>query len=109
MKLENIYHHNLRNEAHFQFCEDFGELMAQFNPAELKIDQQFYLWQTLFGQEDDAFKKIVKSAHTEKLQEADRKRDETYRGMLDVNKAALRHFDPNVKEAAKRLQIVFDT
>jgi hypothetical protein len=58
---------------------------------------------------DEALKKIVKSEFTAKIHEADKARDEIYVGMTEMNAAALKHFSPEIREAAGRLKIVFDT
>jgi ElaB/YqjD/DUF883 family membrane-anchored ribosome-binding protein len=59
--------------------------------------------------EDKALKKIMKSALTADILAADKRRDRLYRGMIDLNRAALIHFKDDVQEAAKRLKILFDT
>jgi len=46
---------------------------------------------------------------TAEIQEADRVRDELRRGMVNVVKSALRHFDAAVRRAAERVKIVLDT
>jgi len=54
--------------------------------------------------------KINKSSITEQLQEADKARDNIWKGLVETNTTALRHFNKEVQEArAKRLKIVFDT
>jgi hypothetical protein len=58
---------------------------------------------------DEALKKIVKSEFTAKIHEADKARDEIYVGMAEMNAAALKHFSPEIRDAAGRLKIVFDT
>jgi len=77
--------------------------------AALKIAPQFNQWQSLYAQEDIALKKIVKSAFTEEIQDADKERDKLFRALAGTCKAALNHFDADVRAAAKRLKIVFDT
>jgi hypothetical protein len=109
MNIANIHTNNLRNDAHFQFFTEFKGLVTSETPEKLKIATQFQAWLPLYGREDEALKKIVKSEFTAKLQEADRARDEIYIGMLDMNRAALRHFSEAVREAAARLKILFDT
>jgi hypothetical protein len=78
-------------------------------PAALKIVALFNAWLALYAQEDDALKKIMKSVFTEDLHVADHVRDEVYSGMAEANRSALKHFRAEVKVAAKRLKIVFDT
>ncbi len=75
----------------------------------MNIAPLFEAYLPLYDKVDLALKKIVKSAITEQIQEADRARDEIWKGLTESNTTALRHFNTGVREAAKRLQIVFDT
>jgi hypothetical protein len=109
MKIDSISLTALRNDEHFQFNTEFRDLVNRFGAPSLNITAQFDAYLPLFAQEDEALQKIIKSAITADLQEADRRRDLLFRGMADANRAALRHFDPTVSEAARRLKIVFDT
>jgi hypothetical protein len=63
----------------------------------------------LYKQVDDSFKKINKSAFTEQIQEADKARMQVFTGLSAKCKAAQKHFDPKVQEAALHIKIVFDT
>ena len=109
LKIDKMHLAHLRNDAHFQFHTEFRDLVVQHNPETLKISPQFEAYQPLYAREDEALKKIVKSEFTAKIHEADKARDEIYLGMAETNTAALRHFDPDVRQAASRLKIIFDT
>ena len=109
MKIEKIRLAGLRNDEHFQFHTNFKTLVSKAGAAALNVQPQFEAYLTLYAQEDEALKKIMKSAITADIQDADRQRDLLFRGMADANKSALNHFNPAVREAAKRLKIVFDT
>ena len=109
MKIHKLDTHSLRNDAHFQFHTEFRDLVVQHNPETLKIKPQFDSYLPLYNRVDDALKKIVKSEFTAKIHEADKARDEIYLGIVETNTAALRHFNPNVRQAADRLKILFDT
>jgi hypothetical protein len=109
MKIQKVLTHSLRNDAHFQFHSDFRDAVVKFGAAKLKIAPQFEEWTRLYGREDEALKKIVKSALTQQIHDADKARDNTYLGMVEINTASLRHYDPQTAEAAVRLKIVFDT
>ena len=109
MKTHKIDLRVLRNDEHFQFNTEFRDLLTANNPAALKVAPQFEAYLTLYAQEDEALKKIIKSAITANIQDADHQRDLTFRGMIDANKSALKHFRPETVTAAKRLQVVFDT
>jgi hypothetical protein len=109
MKIQKISLNNMRNAEHFQFHTEFCVLMRKHEAGALKVEQQFDAYLPLYADADEVLKKILKSAITEKIQNADKQRDSIFRGMVDTNKAALKHFNPQVQEAAKRLKIVFDT
>jgi len=109
MKINQISLNRLRNDTHFQFHTEFKDLAQKHNPQALKIKPQYEAYLLLYDKVDLALKKINKSAITEKLQDADKARDEMWRDLVETNTAALRHFDPEVRESAKQLKIVFDT
>jgi DNA polymerase II small subunit/DNA polymerase delta subunit B len=123
MKIGNLSVHNLRNDAHFQFFTEFRDLVEakddvgaknnvganNYSPLRAKITPLFDEFLTLYEREDEALKKIVKSEYTAKIHEADKARDDIYIGMLEMNKAGLKHFSEETRTAAGRLKIVFDT
>ncbi|MDR1729047.1 MAG: DUF6261 family protein [Prevotellaceae bacterium] len=109
MKTEKIDLRILRNDEHFQFHTEVSSLINTVTPDALKIQAQYDAYQSLYVQEDEALKKIVKSALTDDIEKADRQRDLTFSGMATVNRAALNHFNAETVSAARRLQIVFDT
>jgi hypothetical protein len=75
----------------------------------LKIEPQFIAYIALYNKEDDVLQKIMKSMLTDDIQASDaQKRDVTFRGLVNANKAALSHYDEEVRKAAKRLQIILD-
>jgi hypothetical protein len=100
---------NLRNDEHFEFFTEFTDLVNGTGAMPLHIEKLFNTFKTLFAEEDAALKKIVKSDFTRLIHEADETRDMVFRGLTDANRAALNHFNVDVREAAKRMQIVFDT
>jgi hypothetical protein len=109
MKAKKMHMPSLRNDEHYQFMTEFRLLIERYNPQELKIELWFAAFLTLHAQEDEALKKINKSLFTEKIEDADKSRDDIFRGMIDTNKGLLKHFSPGVRDAAKQLKIVFDT
>jgi hypothetical protein len=109
MKISRIYLINLRNDEHFQYHTEFMDLVTEHGAAALKIQPQFEAYLALYGTEDDGIKKIRKSALTAEIQAADKARDTIWSGMIHMNAAALKHFDPAVQEAGKRLKVLFDT
>jgi hypothetical protein len=100
---------NLRNDRHFQFGVEFIALMGLFAAVMAKVQTLFNAFVALHEQEDTALKKITKSALTKKMKNIDKERDAIFRGMVDVVKSALRHFNSEVVDAAERLKIILDT
>jgi hypothetical protein len=109
MKVLSIKLTALRNDEHFEFFSEFIELVKETGVANLQIVKPFNAFTTIFSEEDEALKKIIKSDITRLIHNADEVRDSLFRGMADANRTALNHFRPGIREAAIRLQIVFDT
>jgi len=109
MKIENLRTVHLRNDEHFQFHTEFRDLVTSCGAAALKIKPMFDTYLPLYDTEDEALKKIVKSEFTAKIHEADKARDEIWVGIEETVATAHRHFNPTVRDAAARLQIVLDT
>ena len=109
MKIRGMHRPSLRNDEHFQFLTDFGELVNKIGADALHIETQFNACMVLFEDEDAALNKIMKSAITPEIREADRRRDNIFSGMVNVYKGALKHFDAEKAAAARELKPVFDT
>jgi len=75
MKINAITLIRLRNDANFQFHTEFKELAEKLTPEALKIKPLFEAYLPLYEKVDLALKKIVKSAITEQIQDADKARD----------------------------------
>ncbi|MDR2908011.1 MAG: DUF6261 family protein, partial [Bacteroidales bacterium] len=60
-------------------------------------------------QEDGSLKKITKSAISEPILDADKRRDMLFRGIVDTSLSAANHFNSEVVEASRKLKILFDT
>jgi len=99
----------LRNDAHFQFHTEVRDLILKSAAVLARIKQQFDAYELLYAQVDDALKKIRKSAITEQIWEADKARIKIFTGLSAKCRAAQKHFDPKVVEAARQVKIVFDT
>jgi len=108
MKIIKIDTTHLRNDAYFQFHTKFRSLVVDSGAEALKIDLQFNFYLPLYERMDEAFRKIIKSEFTAKIHEANKARGEIWAGMTEINFATLKHFNPQIKAAAARLQIVFN-
>ena len=109
MKTQKFRLAGLRNDEHFQFHTELRDLVNKFGAKTLKVQDLFTAYLAAYNDEDEALKKVVKSALTTDIQEADARRDMLFRGMVDMSKAFLNHFNPEVQKAASRLKILFDT
>ncbi|MDR1180991.1 MAG: DUF6261 family protein [Bacteroidales bacterium] len=99
----------LRNNEHYQFLTEFKDLVESIGTDELKITADYASFTVLHKQENESIQKIFKSEITEKRLQADRERDNTFRGMADTIKGAKNHFNVAVSEAAGRMEILFKT
>jgi len=99
----------MRNDEHFQFHFEFRRMVNRFGAENLKVELLFESYLIVFEQEDEALKKIVKSAYTAQIQESDKQRGDIFIGMKGAVRASIKHFNPAVQEAGKRLKIVFGT
>ena len=109
MKILRLYFGKLRNAEHFQFFTEFRDLVNQFGAAALKILKFFTELLKRFDVLDESLVILQKSGYTEQMDIADKRRDSTFRGLVDTLNAALNHFNAEVVAAAKTLKIVFDT
>src|SRR5215470_11310929 len=109
MEITRIDPTKLRNDAHFQFHTEFRDLMLKQDAQKFKAAESFgETYAPLYEMVDEALKRINKSSLTAKIKEADRLRDDIWTGMAETVETALKHFDPQAREAAARLKIVFD-
>lgn len=110
MEIKRINLHKLKNAEHFQFHFEFRDLfIKEFSQTSelMKPFEAIYL--PAFENVDESFAKIMKSQYTPLIKEADNIRDDIYLGMVQINRGNLRSINPDIKDAAKRLKIVFDT
>jgi len=110
MRVSYIDRTKLKNDEHFQLNTEFRDLINRLGAQELKIQTQFDAYLPLYDKEDEGIKRIAKSALTAKIHQADKARDDIYTGMVELNAATMTyHYNVTVRDAAKRLKILFDT
>ncbi|MGL5912966.1 MAG: DUF6261 family protein, partial [Bacteroidales bacterium] len=97
-----------RNNDHFRFHKAVVDLITKIGAEELNILELFNQYLAAYKIEDEALLHIMKNAMTEDIMAADKLRDKTYRGLVDIVKGGLQHFKPEVVSAAKRLKVVLD-
>ena len=109
MDIKKVHLVSLRNAEHLQFQTEFKTEVEKKTPTALGIDTQFANYLLKYKEEDEALVYIRKSSQTDLLNEADSYRDRIFRGLCDTDRAALNHFKPEKAEAARKVNIVFDT
>jgi hypothetical protein len=106
--IRRFHYESLRNETHVSFHEDFNAIVAKYNPETLGIAVPYAVYTPLFTEEKAALDQIIKSQYTAQIDEMDRQRDSPIRGFTDTVTAALHHFDPDKRQAARRLHDILD-
>ena len=105
MKILKINLLKLHNEEHFQFHNEVSSQILKNGAKVLGIEQEFEQYSTLLTKEFDALQPVRKSVNTDRLSEADALRDELFRGLCDMVKASLVHYDADKKLAAQQYQV----
>ena len=110
MKIQSINSKSMKHAELFQYNETNISLLQRFQSSVIvKVSALFLAYKQSFENFDIAFKKILKSVFTDPIQNLDAGRDETYNGLVDACKSALKHFVPEIKAAAKKLMVVFNS
>ena len=109
MKILKLYLSYLRNAEHFLFMTRFLNLFTLFPPSVLKIGKLVERFRILYQQEDECLVLLQKSSYTKLMYELDEKRDGLFRGLVNFVITNLNHFKAEVRLAANRLKILFDT
>jgi hypothetical protein len=108
LKFLNLYFSALRNEEWFQFFTEFRDLVNKYSPVTLDVVELYILFEECYGNANVALDVIRKSLETALMDEADQKRDHTFRGFIDATKSARNHFNPEKQTAANELLILVD-
>ena len=104
----NIPLTRLRNNDYFQFMADVKGLVVQATPAALNVEEEAVAFDNSFTALDEAINVDQGSVLTEKVQDADLRRDYTWTALNGRVKATLYSPIPEEVEAAKHLERVFD-
>lgn len=108
MKINRLDTNHLRNSLHFQFHTEFFDLTDKEKDVAASVKSLLDVYAALYHREDEALKKIVKSSLTQKIREADRERDKTLAGTVELVGSMCKHFNPLIADAAFRIQVVLD-
>ena len=110
MDIIKFYQRSSHNEEHYQ---RYADVLALFDTNDVTTmgvtADQLQAFKDLHAKEDIVLEPYRKSGLTEKIKEADERRDITYRGFKNAVKNILSNStDQNKIEAAKNLTLVFD-
>ena len=103
MKTNRLNLAALHNEEWLGFFSDFKLLVLFFGVVGLGIGTLFDQLVPLFEQADKLMVVLRKSVLTLALEQADKKRDDFFRGLSDIVKGSLQQPDANKQKAALRL------
>ena len=98
-----------RNHEHFQYQKELNILLNQINPVKLRIESLAEQHAILFNKEDEALMKIIKNTFSEAKSEIDNERNRIFRGLSDVIKAGLNHYELELRNNAVRIKIPMKT
>jgi hypothetical protein len=98
--------HALKNETHVEFHGKVIPIFADFDPQALGIQPLFNGYRPAFLREKESLDFIIKSALTQEIVLQDHERDMVYRGFDNTAKAALNHFDPAYRAAARKIDVI---
>ena len=98
----------LRNNDYFQFMADVKGLVTQATPVALNVEEEAVEFDNSFTELDEAINVDQGSVFTEKIQDADLRRDYTWTALNGRVKATLYSPIPDEVEAAKHLERVFN-
>jgi hypothetical protein len=98
-----------QNDEHYNFHTDVNGLITYFTAASLLIVAEYATYSPLLEDEGVALNIVRKSSYSQALSESDKVRDNTIFGMDEAISSGLRHFNAEIREAAKRLKILRDS
>jgi hypothetical protein len=96
----------LRNDGHVALNRLFIEEVEEVGPSELGILALYGPYKALVAEEESVLDMIFGSRLTAKIEELDKERDHLYRGIADVVKGDLNHYDPAKRAAAVEVELV---
>ncbi|MDR3142931.1 MAG: DUF6261 family protein [Tannerellaceae bacterium] len=103
MKVIRIALNHLHNEEWFEFVTKFQELVERFGRDTIGIKDLYKLFTPLCLKVDALLVVLRKSVYTKEMEEADKERDDLFRGFFGVTKGMQRQPTAAKQEAAERL------
>jgi hypothetical protein len=105
MKINSIDLEHARNEAHYQFLLIDKKLFESYPSVAGIVAPQLANLNALIVIEGQLVDAVKASEYTEKIADADYRRDRAIIGINTIVKSYLHHFDPNLEEAARDVEI----
>jgi hypothetical protein len=111
---------NLRNEEFFEKSTEVVDMLEVSDAPHDDDDEEYYdaetlgvgdlfvLYKVKHSELDSGLEVIRKSSLTADLAASDAVRDKTFRGINDIVKGYLKHFDEEMSKAARRVKIVIE-
>jgi hypothetical protein len=108
MNIEIINCSRFTNGLHDQLATEIKKHVEKHDPKMLNVVSQFDILCMELDKENECYKIVRKDNYSILKEEVDFERDTLLIGIFDAIKSALRHFKPQIKEAARRLKILVD-
>jgi hypothetical protein len=108
MELEKTDSGHFTNGLHDQFATEMKDLFTKHDPQAFNIVPQYNTFCWELDKENECYKIVRKDNYSVLKEEVDFERDTLVIGIIDGVKTALRHFKPEIKDAARRLKILLD-
>ncbi|MDR3252986.1 MAG: DUF6261 family protein [Tannerella sp.] len=105
MKILKVQLYYLRNEAHYQYFLLLLALFVTFPSVASLVTDLLNKLKALVDTEGQLVDAVKASGYTEELAEADRRLDRDIVGLNSAVDSALHHFDPDIREAARKVAI----
>ena len=96
----------LRNETHVECHTNVKTLIEQFNPETLKIETRYAVYKPLLDEEVAALDVILRSDITKEIDQFDHERDKYWYGLEAGIEMGLRHWDPEKRRSAEKLDAI---
>jgi hypothetical protein len=100
MKVIRIKYRLLHNEEWYNFFAAFKVKINRFASSKLGLEKLFDLLEALLDKVDKVLEVLQKSVHTKEIEEADNKRDNLFRGLIELVKALQKQPDSGKQKAA---------
>ena len=106
--ISSITLRNLRNNMHFSFMRSILEMLQTQAAAIAHITEPLTAFAAIVADEDASLDIVKRYELTEQIHDEDHRRDTAFYGMREIIRSSMRHFDAGKRDAAIRLDTVFE-